>query len=744
MDDGPRTASGGRHFVIGAKPHDPLLKGLVLLCNLLGRKVSKSDLRDGMPLVGGKLSLIDVPMALRRVDISARTIDIPLADINERLLPALLLLKDGKTVLLVSLEGQTPVTLSPESGGETSLDRKSLEALYSGTAIFAKPKYRPDERAGDYAADQREHWFKGPLKACWPAYLEVGLASMAANLLAIASSLFALQVYDRVVPNNAFETLWVLASGVIVAVVLEFVLRSLRGNLLDITGKRLDLKLSMRLFEQILQLKLSARPQSTGAFGSVVREFETIREFFTSSTAGTISDIPFVIFFIAVIAYIGGPVAWVPVAAIVLMVLPSLLLQGKLAKLSRKNLREGAIKHGVLFESVEQMETMKVTRAEGRNLKIWELLSADMAEHTIKIRRLSILLSYGSAMIQQLCYVGVVIVGVYEISQAHMTVGGLIACSMLASRTVAPMNQVAGILIRWQHVKVAMEGLNNLMNAPIERPHDRKFVQKPQIQGHYQLEGVQFKHTKDGLPVLDIRNLDINAGEKIILMGRNGSGKSTLLRLLAGLNDQTAGNLLLDGVMLNQIDPGDKRRAIGYLPQDAALFYGTLRENLLLDGEGHDDETLLRALDAVALGNAVRKHPLGLDMPIAGNGSVSGGQRQAICLARVLLQDPRIMLLDEPTAAFDQESEAHVVNLLKRYSQGRTLIVATHKRALLSLGQRGLVLKEGKLVMDGPLTDIIAPQSNRSNAPQKVVTPNSPGTPVTPSESKNSREPKQA
>lgn len=719
-----------------AKPHDALLQGLMLLCQHLGRKVTEGDLRDGMPLVGGKLSLIDVPRALHRADISARVVSLPLSSMSERLLPALLLLHDGTTLLLVSMDGPTLVTLSPKSGGVIELDKESLEDLYSGTAIFAKPRYRPDERAGEFAKETSEHWFKGPLKACWPAYLEVGVASMAANLLAIATSLFALQVYDRVVPNNAFKTMWVLASGVIVAMIMEFILRSVRGYMLDVTGKRLDLKVSLLLFEQILQLRLSARPNSTGAFGSLIREFETVREFFTSSTAGTISDIPFVIVFIGVIAFIGGPVAWVPIVAIAFMILPSLLLQGKLAQLSRKNLREGAIKQGLLFESVDQMETLKVTRAEGRNLKMWELLSSEVAENTIQIRRLTTLLTYGSALVQQLCYVGVVIVGVYEISKANMTVGGLIACSMLASRTVAPINQVTGILIRWQHVKIALEGLNNLMDAPVERPHGRKFVHKEQIRGHYLLEGVQYKYSKDSAPALNINKLDIKAGEHIILLGRNGSGKTTLLRLLAGLHDQTAGNLMLDGVMLNQIEPGDRRRAIGYLPQDAALFYGTLRDNLLLDGEGHDDETLLRALDAVALGNAVRNHPLGLDMPITGNGSVSGGQKQAICLARVLLQDPRIMILDEPTAGFDQESEAHVIELLKRFSQGRTVIISTHKRALLSLGQRGLVLSEGKLVMDGPLKDIAPGQKGQPT----VVRTNPNNTPSTTSGSTENRE----
>lgn len=690
------------------RQQDFLREGLALLCRQFGRNVSVAELGDGMPLENGRLPLDYVPRVLRRAGVTARVESVPLKQVGDRLLPALLLLKDGSTVLLMESNLDHAVILLPEAGGgETRMSWNQLLEQYSGTLVLAKPRYQSNGRAGDFARPSSEHWFWGPLKRCWPAYTEVGVASLFANLLAVSIALFALQVYDRVVPNRAFDTLWVLAIGVLIAILLEFMLRSVRAHLLDVVGKRLDLQLSSTLFCQVMQMRLRARPESTGAFSSKVREFETVREFFTSATAGIISDIPFIFLFLALIYYIGGPTVFVPIAAIGLMLLPSLLLQGRLARLSRANMQEQAIKSGLLQEVVDNLETVKATRAEGRNQRMWEQLSAQLSEDSIRIRKLSALLSHGAGMMQQLAYVGVVIVGVYQISLGELTVGGLIACTILTSRAVAPVNQMTGILVRWQHVKVALEGLESLMNAPMERPQGRKFARKSALEGHYVLEDIEFRYHEESPLALQIQRLEIKAGERVILLGGNGSGKSTLLRLLSGLDDPTGGRLLLDDVSLGQIDPADRRQAIGYLPQDIALFYGTLRDNLNLDGAAYDDQELFDVLDAVGLGRAVRMHPLGLDMPIASSTSVSGGQRQAIGLARLLLQDPRIVLMDEPTASMDQNSEQHVIQHLQHWLAGRTLLISTHKRALLALGQRGIVLQDGRMAMDGPLGDLV-------------------------------------
>ncbi|WP_445004091.1 type I secretion system permease/ATPase [Halomonas mongoliensis] len=698
--------------------HDPLREGLVLLCRRLGRTTSVAELGDGLALEQGRLPLDLVTRALRRVEVEARALAMSLEQLGDRLLPALLMLDDGSVRLLVEWRDGEAVLLLPESGGgEECLSREALAARYTGTAVVARLAYRPDERAGDFARERKEHWLKGPLKRRWKTWGEVGVAALMANVLAISTAIFAMQVYDRVVPTSAYDTLWILASGVVIAVIMEFLLRTLRAHLLDVTGKGLDLQLSSLLFERVMQLRLAAKPGSTGAFSSQIREFESVREFFTSSTIGAISDMPFVVLFLGVIAYIGGPVALVPLTAVVLMVLPGILAQGYLARLSRQNLREGAVRQGVLLESIENLETVKATRAEGRNLRLWEHLSADLAEVGVRVRRLSSMLGYGASMVQQLCYVGVVVVGVYRIGAGEMTIGALIACTILASRTVSPMTQVAGLLARWQHVKVAMEGLDELMQAPVERPAGRTFARKPSLLGHYQLEEVSLRYQDDGPAALDLKALEVRAGERVALLGGNGSGKSTLLRLMAGLGDATRGRVVLDDVNLSQIEPADRRRAIGYLPQDIALFYGTLRENLLLDGAAHDDAALMEALEAVGLGNFVRRHPLGLDLPIQGSGSVSGGQRQAIGLARLLLQDPRIVLMDEPTSAFDQTNEKRVIDFMKRWIGGRTLVVSTHKTSLLSLVERAVVLRDGRLVMDGPVESVVS--GNQVKAPRR-------------------------
>jgi len=701
-----------------SRPEDPLREGLVLLCRQLGRTATEAELGDGLALHEGRLPLALVKRALHRVAVEGRVQEMSLDEMGQRLLPALLVMRDGSTVVLVEWQDEEAVVLLPESGGGSErLSRQALEERYSGSAVVARLAFRPDARAGEFAREKDEHWLKGPVKKHWKTWGKVGVAALMANVLAISTALFAMQVYDRVIPTAAYDTLWILASGVILAVVLEFVLRTLRAHLLDVTGKSLDLQLSSLLFDRVMQLKLSAKPGSTGAFSSQVREFESVREFFTSSTIGALSDMPFVLLFLGVIGYIGGPVAWVPFIAIWLIVLPGLLAQGHLARLSRQNLHEGAVRQGVLLESVENLETVKATRAEGRNLRLWEHLSADLAEVGVRVRRLSTMLGYGATLVQQLTYVGVVVVGVYLIGAGEMTIGALIASTILASRTIAPMTQVAGILARWQHVKVALEGLDDLMESPVERPAGRTFARKPSLRGHYQLHDVALSYQEDGPAALAIRSLEIEAGEKVALLGGNGAGKSSLLRILAGFSDPGSGRVVLDDVNLGQIEPADRRRAIGYLPQDIALFYGTLRENLLLDGAPHDDDEIYEVLEVVGLGRFVRRHPLGLDLPIQGSGSVSGGQRQAIGLARLVLQDPRIILMDEPTSAFDQTSEKWVIDYLQGWLDGRTVVVSTHKTTLLSLAKRAVVLRDGQVVRDGPTESVVS--GNVVRAPQR-------------------------
>ncbi|WP_211294920.1 type I secretion system permease/ATPase [Novosphingobium guangzhouense] len=693
-------------------------EGLVLLAAMLGRHASVSGLGDGMPLVDGTLTLDMVPRAMRRLDIVAQVRRCDL-DVPHYLLPALLLLKDGDSVILSAIEDDSAILRLPKAdGGLQRMSLAELSTLHSGMAVFAKSHFKTDARAGALASTDGKHWFFSALRRYRSGYLEVALGAMMANLLAIGTALFAMQVYDRVVPNSAYDTLWVLASGVILAIVFEAVLRHMRGHLLNAMGKSLDLTLSTQLFARVLETRLSARPASLGAFTSQIREFEGVREFFTSSSAAIASDLPFTLIFLAIIALIGGPVVAVPIASIILMILPGLLMQRSLADLSRQTLREGAIKNSVLIEAVENIETIKTGRGEGRALQMWESLSAKLAETARRSHSLSSALTYGAAMVQQLCYVGVVAFGVYRIGEGAMTVGALVACSLLAARAVAPISQATGVLARWQHIRVALEGLDQLMSAAVERPENRVFARAERLRGSFALTDVQVRYG-DGPPVVNIAALSIEAGEKLAILGGNGAGKSTLLRVLSGLGDATAGAVMVDGMNLSQIDPSDRRSAIGFVPQDVALIHGSLRDNLNLEGRAISDAEMLGALDDVGLGRFVRANPLGLDMPLVSSRSLSGGQRQAVALARVILQDPQILIMDEPTAFFDQAAEDHVVARLKAWLGERTLVVTTHKRSMLALVQRIVVLRDGSVIMDGPVEGIVS--GNEVKAPERAT-----------------------
>ncbi|MDF1832043.1 MAG: type I secretion system permease/ATPase [Porticoccaceae bacterium] len=688
---------------------DPLLLGVQQLLALQGLSLNPDSLRYGMPLDAGRVRFEQLPDLLARQQVSARTASLSLEQLPKSLLPCLLVTRDGQSMVLLQNEEEQCLLLSPVTGGEIRWSQTELATRFSGKVLFAHAQGQDARRADHYAPPPDAHWFRSRLLAQtkWTNVLEVVLASLMAALLSVATALFAMQVYDRVVPTQATETLWALVVGVFIAIVFEFLLRSLRAQLIESGGKRLDIALSRQLFQQAVHLKYAARPESTGAFASQIRDFELVREFFTASTLGACGDLPFTVLFIALIAFIAGPLAWVPIIAIVCMTLPSLLVQPAVSRLAREGLRDAAIKNAVLLESIDHMETVKANRAEGRVLGIWQRLSAEQASRSVSARSLSAWLNSWAAGVQQLGYVSTIIGGVYLIFAGQLTIGALIACSILTSRAVAPMTQVSQLLGRWQQVKVALEGLEDLMRRPVERPADRHFARLSTALGDFKLEQVTWRFAAESPPVLTLDKLHIRSGEHWVLLGGNGAGKSTLLRLLAGLYDTHEGSLRVDDLELSQVDPADKRRLIGYMPQDIALFHGTLRDNLTLDGRHHEDARLLEALDMVGVGDFVRRHPRGLDMFIPGNQSLSGGQRQAVGLARLVLQDTPIVLMDEPTSALDQSTENAVIARLKPWLQGRTLVLATHKMPLLELVDHAIVLNGGRRLLHGPLDSVL-------------------------------------
>ncbi len=530
-----------------------------------------------------------------------------------------------------------------------------------------------------------------------------------ANILALATILFSMNVYDRVIPAQSVPTLWVLAGGVLIAAIFEFSLRVARIYLSDIIGKRADLRISDRVYGHALRIKNSERSKSTGTFISQIRELEGVRELVTSTTISAIADLPFFLLFLGVFWVIGGNLFWVMLIVVPLMIIPGILAQKPLAKLANEGMREGAIRNAMLVESVQGIEDIKLLRAEARFQNQWNHMNEVSADIAMRQRKIVGVMTAWTQKIQGLTFAIVVLVGCFAVMDGEMTTGALVACSILSSRMLAPISQIAGVLGRLQQAKVAKQGLDELMKKPVDQPEHSHLIHRPVLNGHYELSGVSFKYGEDDAkPTLMVPKLEIKAGEKIAILGRNGAGKSTLLQLFSGMQTPNQGKIKLDGVELGLIDPADVRRDMGLLNQNAHLFFGTVRENLTLGAPLANDDDILQALRITGALAFVQEKKEGLDhLILEGGVGFSGGQKQALLLARLLLRQPNILLLDEPTAAIDDVSEKQLIDHLKMWLGHRTLVVATHRRAVLELVDRIIVVNDGKIVMDGPRDQIL-------------------------------------
>ena len=702
------------------EPDDSLLECLAILTRLHARPVSAEALAAGLPLENHRLTPQLFVRAAEIQGYSARILKRAVRRISNLVLPAVLLLKDGKACVLTRLDGKdTAQIIFPETGyGAKAVELADITGLYSGYCIFVQPKPRSDPRSDIEAAPPARSWFWGTLWRFKRYYLETIVGALMINVLAIATSLFVMNVYDRVVPNNAEATLWVLAAGVAIAIGFEFTARTLRGYLLDVVGKKIDLLLASALFRQALGIRMEARPSSAGAFASNVREFEGLRDFFTSATLTTVTDLPFVFLFTWIISMIGGPIALVPLLAIPLLLLAGLLAQIPLASLMHRHLAESSARHGILVEAVEGVETLKTLSAEGGMQRRWEHYTALTAQVAMRLRFISSLVVNLSVLIQQVVTVLLVVWGVYRIGEGALTVGGLIACTILAGRALAPLGQLAGLLTRYQHARSSLMTLNRIMELPTERPADRSFLHRPVLSGQIELNDVSFSYPRTKFGVLHGVSFRIQAGERVAILGRVGSGKSTTLRLMMGLYQTSSGAVLMDGTDLQQIDPADLRRNVAYVAQDVRLFYGTLRENVTLGAPLADDEAILLASRIAGLDRLVAGHPLGFDLPVGERGEgLSGGQKQSVALARALLAASPVFLLDEPTSSMDHNTEQSFIAHFKKFIQGRTLVLATHKPAMLDLVERLIVLDSGKVVADGPRDKVL--QALAQPAPAK-------------------------
>ncbi|NHC07272.1 ATP-binding cassette subfamily C protein LapB [Azonexus fungiphilus] len=698
--------------------HDPLLDCLVELTRIHGRPATRAALVTGLPLEGGLLTPSLFARAAARAGLSAKLVRRSLSNIDQLLLPAVLMLKGEEACVLLGWDesGDNARLLFPETGqGTVLVGRDELAARYAGVAIFARPHFRFDKRTPQVGEVKLRHWFWGALADQWPVYRDVLAAALLINVLALCLPLFSMNVYDRVVPNRALETLWVLALGIVLVVGVDFVLRTLRGYFIDLASARIDMQLSAKIMERVLGVRMEARPAAVGSFASNLRSFESVRDFITSATVTTFIDLPFALLFLLVIGIIAWPLILPVLAAMILVLVYAYVLQHKMHELSETTYRAGALRNATLIESLTALETIKTQGAESIMQAKWEKSVAFVSRVNNQMRFLSAAATNGAMEIQQLVNVAVIIVGVYLIGEGMLSMGGLIAGTMLSSRAVAPLGQMVGLLMQYHNAKVSLTSLEQVMSNPVERPADASFVHRPELRGDIEFRDVEFSYPNAQVAALRGINFSIKAGEKVVVIGRVGSGKTTLQKMLMGLYQATGGAVSIDGVDVRQLDPADLRRNIGYVAQDVTLFYGTLRDNITIGAPYADDATVLAAAEAGGLSEFVNRHPDGFDMMIGERGdSLSGGQRQGVAIARAFLMDPPILMLDEPTSAMDFSSEQQFKQRLQSIAAHKTVIIVTHRNSLLDLATRVIVIDEGKVVADGPRDQVIqALQSGR-------------------------------
>lgn len=696
---------------------DPLLDSVISIAKIFGITTTHEALSAGLPLEGNRITPALLPRAASRAGLTARLARRSLDDLRPGLLPVILLLKGNQACLLLEWRQSGEARVRFPENGESSdvLTRSELDELYAGIVCFVRPVFKFDPRTPDNGQLKSQHWFWSVVFQNWRLYRDSLLAALVINIFALVMPMFSMTVYDRVVPNRAEETLWVLAIGVFLMMAFDTLLRILRSYILDTAGKRIDVTLSARIMERVLGLGMSHRPSSVGSFAANLRAFESVREFVASATITTLVDIPFVFVFFLVIAWISPWLTLPPLACIVVLILISLVVQQKMQELVEVSQRATSQRNAILVESLVGIETVKFTVAESHFQRRWEQATVFIAQTGTKLKLLSSTIMSMVQLLQQLVSVVVVIVGVYLLINNQISMGGIIAASMLAGRAMAPFGQVAGLLMQYQNAKSGLTSVEKHMQTQPERADTSNFLHRTGFQGTIEFKNVSFTYPGQQQAVLRNVSFKIQAGEKVAFIGRVGSGKSTIQRLMLGLYQPSEGAILIDGIDLRQIDPAELRRAAGFVSQDVSLFFGTLKENIALGAPFADDQDVLAAAEVAGVTEFANRHPRGFDMLIGERGeSLSGGQRQAVGIARAVLNDSPILLLDEPSSAMDHQSEDQLKTRLMRYATGKTVVLVTHRTSLLELIDRLIVIDNGKIMADGPKAQVVeALQSGR-------------------------------
>lgn len=706
-----KTEASWKITNVGDTIDDPIADCLVILSKIYGQPISRTALRAGLPLENNRLSVGLTARAAGRAGLSSRVLSRSLKQMSTLELPCILLLDPDKACVLtdINYESQMLTVVKPESGmGKESLAIADLEKSYSGYAIFVHPSFDRIKDTSSLERPKKRSWFWGKMLSSWRIYRDVLVASFLINVMGLATPFFILNVYDRVIPNSAFETLWVLAIGIAIVYFFSLLMQSLRGYFVDLAGQKASLNMSAELMEKTLGMKMSSRPESVGSYSNKIQQFDSIRDFITSFSITALIDMPFVVLALLVIWYLAGPIVFIHIIAICFLLLYSIVIHRPLKTAIENTYQATSKKNAILVEGLNGLENLKMLGAENKVQKDWEDSISLITRWGSRSRFLSTSVNHIASFVQNGTVVAVVIAGVYAISEGFLTQGGLIAIVILTRQAIAPMTQFVGLLARYHRARTAYQTLKKIMMVPVERPPESTFLHRATLRGEIEFKNVSFKYPDQNAYALKDVSFSLKAGEHVGLIGSIGSGKSTLGKLLIGLYDPEEGMVTVDGTDTRQIDPNDLRYFIGCVPQDITLFRGSVRENIIMGHPDVDDEAILRAAQLSGVSEIVKKHSAGFDMPVGEQGrSLSGGQRQTVALARAVLHDPPILILDEPSSSMDARTERRLCNNLKSILEGKTLLLVTHRASLLTLVDRVIVLDNGSIRADGPKDNIL-------------------------------------
>lgn len=690
---------------------DTLLNSLIYLSRYYGLANSPEALINGLPLSDGKLTPFLLPRAAERAGLTAKENRSKLKDIPKLVFPVILLLRGGESCVINSFDeesGEAEIVTAESGMVPIAYAIEDLEQRYIGRFFMVKKQFRYDERSPEILKPKDGHWFWSTIWQSKLIYRDVLIASLLINIFAIATPMFSRIVYDKVVPNLAFDTLWVLASGIFFIFLFDVTLKLLRSYFIDIAGKKSDVLISAKLYTKVLGIRMENRPPSVGAFARHLQEFESIREFFTSATISSLIDLPFALIFLIIIGLMSGPIVIVPVIGAIILAIYSYFIQGKLRRSIEEGSRLASQKYANLIESLSGLETVKLYGAEGQFQYRWEEAVTHMANWNIKSRRITDGIQNAAGFVQQSSNVFMVIVGVYLISAGDLSMGGLIASTMLSSRAISPMIQLSLLSTRYNQAKSSLTIIEQIMAMPDEQEKGKRYIHRPIIQGKIELDNVTFHYPNSELASIRNLSLTINPGEKVAIIGRIGSGKTTLERLIMGLYRPTEGHVRIDDTDIGQLHHIDIRRNIGCVPQDNILFFGSIRDNITLGRPLVDDRDVMDAANRAGVTIFTQTDPAGLERQVGEGGQLlSGGQKQAVCIARALLSHPPVLLMDEPTSAMDNRSEMLIKNQLRQLSNRETLILITHKTTMLDIVDRVIVMEKGSIIADGQKADVL-------------------------------------